>query len=140
MSFEQEWAALRAESATRINSAGPGGAGGAGPAGEADLKTDPTGTAVAVRALEEVVQPGTRKAGAAADDTTGSTVREFTGWQTGTGLKDAHEEWGLGVKSLEARLANDKAALQGTAKDFGNYNQQLTGRWAALLPQGSASQ
>ncbi|MEV6396458.1 hypothetical protein AB0M39_17030 [Streptomyces sp. NPDC051907] len=136
MSFDQDWAALRADSATRINSAGPAAATAVKP----DLNTGSVGMGVAAMALETTLLPGTKRAGGAADDATSGTVREFTGWATGSGLKDAHEEWEAQVKALEGRLANDKSALQGSARDFGNYNHELTATWATLIPQRPGEQ
>ncbi|MFJ9818113.1 hypothetical protein ACIRU3_23175 [Streptomyces sp. NPDC101151] len=52
--------------------------------------------------------------GGHADDSSATAAREFSGWQTGSGLKDAHAEWELQVKNLKGRLGQDKAALEGS--------------------------
>ncbi|MGW8486991.1 hypothetical protein [Streptomyces sp. NPDC055886] len=113
MSFEQEWAAHKNEAATRLNGVG-GPAGG----GQADLKTNDSGKAAAANALTNSIQPAAGTAGVTADESSGSAVTAFKGWATATGLKDALEEWGLQVKSLQGRLANDKSSLLGAKRNF----------------------
>ncbi|MBQ1089522.1 hypothetical protein [Streptomyces sp. B93] len=97
-----EWEQLKAGAATR----------------QPDLRTDPTGKSMAVRALEEDIQPGADRAGNRAEESSNVAVREFTGWDTGAGLKDAHQEWELQVRNLKARLAADKAALRANKREF----------------------
>ncbi|MFD8425989.1 hypothetical protein ACFV1R_00065 [Streptomyces coelicoflavus] len=89
-----------------------------GAAGGPDLKTNSQGKQRAINALAETIRPGLDKAGAHADETTDTAERTFTGWATGSGLKDAHDEWALQVKGLQERLAYDQAALSKTKKDF----------------------
>lgn len=96
MSFDQEWAELRQAAQTRLNSAGPGHG------GLPDVKINASGKTAAVNALETQIQPGVRKAGVVADDSTTGAVTAFTGWQTGSGLKDAHAEWEKQVESLRS--------------------------------------
>ncbi|MET9919843.1 hypothetical protein ABZZ04_22530 [Streptomyces sp. NPDC006435] len=112
-----EWEQIKAEVAARQDGRMQlNGAGGA--AGADGLKTNAQGKRGAIKALVEVVRPGLDKAGVHADETTDAAEREFTGWATGAGLKDAHGEWALQVKSLKARLAQDQADLSRTKKDF----------------------
>ncbi|MFF1498796.1 hypothetical protein ACFVZR_02685 [Streptomyces sp. NPDC058316] len=111
MSFDEEWAGHKNRAAMRLN--GTGGSGG-----DADLKTNHAGKAAAIKALSTEIEPDTGTAGIVADDSTGSAVTGFKGWATATGLKEALEEWGLQVKSLQARLANDRASLQQTKRNY----------------------
>ncbi|MFG2114807.1 hypothetical protein ACGFRB_19570 [Streptomyces sp. NPDC048718] len=113
-----EWEKLKAEAAAarhdggmRLNSTGDG-------AGPADLKTNAQGKSGAINALRNHIGPGVDKAGIHADETTDAAELEFTGWATGAGLKDAHAEWALQVKSLRGRLAYDQEALGRTKSDF----------------------
>lgn len=112
-----EWEQIKADVAARsdtrmqVNSAG-------GPAGPPDLKTNAHGKGGAIKALVEVIRPGLDKAGTHADETTNAAERAFSGWATGSGLADAHEEWALQVTNLKARLAGDQAALSSTRRDF----------------------
>ncbi|MFF1835329.1 hypothetical protein ACFVXE_14130 [Streptomyces sp. NPDC058231] len=111
-----EWEELKAEALARrqnhmrLNSAGGGDA--------PDLKTNAPGRKAAIKALREDIRPGTDKAGAHADESSDSAVREFSGWDTGSGLKAALEEWGLQVKHLKGRLEGDQSALAQTGHDF----------------------
>ncbi|MEU8539699.1 hypothetical protein AB0C52_06795 [Streptomyces sp. NPDC048717] len=113
-----EWEKLKAEAAAarhdggmRLNSTGDG-------AGPADLKTNAQGKSGAINALRNHIGPGVDKAGIHADETTDAAELEFAGWATGAGLKDAHAEWALQVKSLRGRLAYDQEALGRTKSDF----------------------
>ncbi|WMX45924.1 hypothetical protein RGF97_15175 [Streptomyces roseicoloratus] len=112
-----EWEQIKAEVTARHDSHmqlnGTGGA-----VGTADLKTNAPGKRGAIKALVERIRPGLDKAGVHADETTDTTEREFKGWATGAGLKDAHNEWALQVKSLKARLAQDQTDLSETKRDF----------------------
>lgn len=74
------------------------------------LKTDADRKKAAVKALEEDLEPGTKTAGAWADESTEAAVKEFKGWDTALGLADALKEWGEQVKALRNRLAAEKVA------------------------------
>ncbi|MER7001278.1 hypothetical protein [Streptomyces sp. NPDC000410] len=103
--------AARSETRMQVNSA-------AGPAGPPDLKTNAHGKGGAMKALAELIQPGVDKAGVHADEPTDAAERAFSGWATGSGLTDAHEEWARQVQNLKVRLAGDQAALSNTRRDF----------------------
>ncbi|MFE2696381.1 hypothetical protein [Streptomyces mirabilis] len=115
-----EWEQLKADALARrqgqmrLDSAAAAGGGGGG---EPDLKTNKTGQKSAVAALDDI-QRGTDKAGSHADESSAVAVREFAGWDTGAGLKDAHAEWELQVKNLKGRLARDQEALKGSHGHF----------------------
>ncbi|MGY0017866.1 hypothetical protein [Streptomyces sp. cg35] len=88
---------------------------GAGPAGvgQPDLASSPAQKKAAARAIEEHIEPGTRKAGDWADTETGTAVKEFRdGWLTSGALQKAHKTWGEQVYSLLNRLSSEKAALR----------------------------
>ncbi|MFE0732707.1 hypothetical protein ACFW2X_31610 [Streptomyces antibioticus] len=130
-----EWEQIKAEVAAggdshmRLNGTG-------GTAGTADLRTNTQGKRGAIKALVETIRPGLDKAGVHADENTDSAELEFTGWATGAGLKDAHAEWALQVKSLKARLARDQADLSKTKRDFQYLDHDVTSSLAriTLLP------
>lgn len=85
--------------------------------GEPDLKTNKTGQKAAVSALDDIHRD-TGKAGGHADESSATAVREFTGWDTGSGLKDAHAEWVLQVKNLQGRLVKDQESLKDSHQQF----------------------
>ncbi|MER5871027.1 hypothetical protein [Streptomyces sp. NPDC002044] len=129
MSFEQEWAAQKQAAAAgpspqmRLNQAPaePGG-GGSGV-----LATDPPAKKKAANTIENVLQPGTKKAADAADEPTKGAVTAFNGWDTAAGLTKAHTHWDDQVKRLMSRLDSEKTALRGASNLF-TGNDQLTGR------------
>ncbi|SOD85883.1 hypothetical protein [Streptomyces sp. Ag109_G2-15] len=111
-----EWEQLKADAQARrqnqmrLDSAA--GTGGSSPGGAPDLKTNKAGKDAAVKALQGEIPRETDKAGSHADESSATAVREFSGWETGAGLKDAHAEWELQVKNLKGRLGQDQAALE----------------------------
>ncbi|WP_405890584.1 hypothetical protein OG427_23755 [Streptomyces sp. NBC_00133] len=136
MSFDEEWASARSgATSVRLNQlpADPGGGGD-----KPDLKTNAPGKAAAINALETKIQPDTQTAGVVADVSTEAAVTEFTDWGVGAGLKDAHAEWELQVKSLQGRLSADKSSLQGTQQGFGNYELGLKSKWTGLVPPNAS--
>ncbi|MFD3558968.1 hypothetical protein ACFWVU_04765 [Streptomyces sp. NPDC058686] len=127
-----EWEQLKAEALARrqgpmqLNSLAPAGGSGGGDVGT--LKSNTSGKKAAVKVLQEDIRPGTDKAGGHADDSSGSTVREFSGWDTGSGLKDAHAEWELQVKGLKGRLSRDQTALEQTKQHFQYVDHEVKSR------------
>ncbi|MFF2425323.1 hypothetical protein [Streptomyces mirabilis] len=117
-----EWEQLKADALARgqegmrLDSAAAAGGGGTG--NSADLKTNKAGKKVAVKSLRDEIRPDTDTAGSHADESSSAIVREFSGWATGSGLKAAHEEWDLQVKSLKGRLGEDQTALEKTHQAF----------------------
>ena len=94
--------------------ADPGGSVGPAPGGQPDVASSPADKKKAAKAIEEDIEPGTRKAGDFADTETSDAVKAFRdGWLTSGALKKAHETWGEQVKNLMNRLASEKAALRG---------------------------
>jgi hypothetical protein len=96
-----------------------GGSGG----GAKDLASSPAEKQAAARAIQEHLEPDTRKAGGWADDETGAAVKAFDakdghGWVTCGALKAAHKTWGEQVKALLDRLGAEKAALRDTSVLF----------------------
>ncbi|MBQ0985985.1 hypothetical protein KBZ10_15950 [Streptomyces sp. F63] len=128
-----EWEHLKADAAARrqqdrMELNGTGSGGGSRP----DLKTNDSGKKAAVKALREDVRPGADKAGSHAEESSGAAVREFSGWDTGSGLKEAHEEWELQVKALKGRLAADETALENTKRDFQHLDLGTRSRIAQI--------
>ncbi|MGW4440642.1 hypothetical protein ACWELO_33785 [Streptomyces sp. NPDC004596] len=96
--------------------ADPGGSAGPPPllGGQKDLASSPAEKKAAAKAIEDHIEPGTRKAGDWADTETESAVSGFRdGWHTSGALKKAHGTWGEQVQNLMNMLASDKASLRG---------------------------
>ncbi|PWJ03216.1 hypothetical protein DKG34_34325 [Streptomyces sp. NWU49] len=131
-----EWEQIKAEVAARqdnsmrLNST-------SGAVGTVDLKANAQGKRGAIKVLMEVVRPGLDKVGVHADETTDAAEQEFKGWATGAGLKDAHDEWALQVKSLKARLARDQADLSRTKRDFQHIDHEVESSLARINPLSS---
>ncbi|MET8244665.1 hypothetical protein ABZV31_09745 [Streptomyces sp. NPDC005202] len=88
-----------------------------GSSGSKDLVSSPVEKRAAAKAIEEHIEPGTRRAGDWADEETGAAVRAFgakdgDGWLTSAALKKAHCTWADQVKNLMDRLASEKGALR----------------------------
>ncbi|MGW4052862.1 hypothetical protein ACWENA_18720 [Streptomyces sp. NPDC004779] len=88
--------------------------------GAPDLASTPARKKASADAIERHLEPGTRKAGTTAEESTGTAVREFSGkdgggWDTSPALKKAHAAWERQVKGLMGRLASEKSALRGTS-------------------------
>lgn len=108
---------------TRLNQipTDPGGSssGSLPSGGQKDLASSPAQKQAAARAIEDHIEPDTRKAGDWADDETNAAVKAFgpkdgEGWVTSAALKTAHKTWGEQVQNLMNRLASDKSALRST--------------------------
>jgi uncharacterized protein (DUF1501 family) len=130
-----EWEQLKAaalarrQDQMRLNSAVAAGGGSSG--AEPDLKTSKTEQKAAVKALEDV-RRGTDQAGCQAEEASSAAVLEFSGWDTGSGLKDAHAEWELQVKNLKERLAKDQEDLEGAHRDFRYVDYGVRSRIAQI--------
>ncbi|WP_307662027.1 hypothetical protein [Streptomyces sp. V1I1] len=95
--------------------ADPGGSTGSlgSAGGQKDLASSPAEKKAAAKAIEDHIEPDTRKAGDWADTETNEAVKKFRdGWLTSGALKKAHETWGEQVQNLMNRLASEKAALR----------------------------
>ncbi|MCC9708306.1 hypothetical protein E4N62_25410 [Streptomyces sp. MNU76] len=121
MSFDEAWgqargaAAARQENNMQLNLLPADGGG----SNTADLKTNALGKTVAIKLLQPDGLPlEMEKAGRHVEENSGAAAREFTDWETGTGLKDAYSEWKLQIKSLKSRLEGDREALTGIKRDF----------------------
>ncbi|GAA3143597.1 hypothetical protein [Streptomyces echinatus] len=96
-----------------------GGPGGAGGSGKTDLASSPAEKRTAANSIEQNIEPGSRKAGDAAEDQTNAVVKAFDakdghGWVTSGAVSKAYKAWGEQVKTLMNRLSSEKAALRGT--------------------------
>ena len=101
--------------------ADPGGtAGSSGPAGgQKDLASSPAEKKAAAKAIEDHIEPDTKKAGDWADEENNAAVKAFEakdgrGWLTSEAIKQAHKTWGEQVQNLMHRLTSEKAALRST--------------------------
>ncbi|MGW1590644.1 hypothetical protein [Streptomyces sp. NPDC002386] len=95
-----------------------GGYGGHGP-GAGRLASTPAEKRAAAKALDDHIEPETRRAGEWADDETGAAVKAFgardgDGWLTAAALRKAHAAWGDQVRNLMDRLGAEKDALRST--------------------------
>ncbi|MEU3858323.1 hypothetical protein AB0F03_13290 [Streptomyces sp. NPDC028722] len=83
--------------------------------GQQKLVSTPAQKQAAANAIEQHIQPDTRKAGDHADTETDAAVKALhDGWHTSGALKKAHTAWGQQVTNLMNMLAADKAALRST--------------------------
>ncbi|MFF4691131.1 hypothetical protein [Streptomyces sp. NPDC001307] len=81
--------------------------------GQQKLVSTPAQKQAAANAIEQHIEPDTRKAGDYADAQSNAAVTAFRdGWHTSEALKKAHAAWGDQVKNLMHMLASDKAALR----------------------------
>ncbi|CAM5452178.1 MULTISPECIES: hypothetical protein [Streptomyces] len=104
--------------AMRLNQI-PGDVGGSqappSPPGGQKLVSTPAQKQAAANAIEQHIEPDTRKAGDYADTETNSAVSALHGgWHTSGALKKAHAAWGTQVTNLMNMLGADKAALRST--------------------------
>ncbi|MEU8849021.1 hypothetical protein AB0C70_22850 [Streptomyces sp. NPDC048564] len=128
-----EWEQLKTEARSgqstqmQLNQLPADGGGSAGgfANGQKDLASSPAEKRAAAQAIEERIEPGTRKSGNLADDETKSAVKAFGaidghGWLTSGALKKAHKTWGEQVQNLMNRLGSEKEALRSTGTLFQN--------------------
>ncbi|MGW3685057.1 hypothetical protein [Streptomyces sp. NPDC005125] len=131
MSFEEEWAQQKGEVIERHSSQMqldqlPADQGATtqppllGSSTSPDLATTPAKKKKAANSIEKNLEPGTRTAADAADESVHGAVAEFKGWETAAGLKKAHSHWDEQVKRLMGRLSQEKSALRSTAVLFSN--------------------
>ncbi|SDL02801.1 hypothetical protein [Streptomyces indicus] len=113
-----EWEQIKSEVAARREGAVQLNSAGGGPGDGSILRTNSPGKKEAIRSLREDIRPGAKKAGTHADESTDAAEREFKGWDTGSGLKDAHEKWARQLTNLQSRLTQDQEALGMTKGDF----------------------
>ncbi|MEV7087439.1 hypothetical protein AB0O07_16305 [Streptomyces sp. NPDC093085] len=139
MSFEEEWVQQKRavadgqSSDTRLNQL-PAESGGSAPpgVGDPDLATAPAAKKKAANTIENQLEPGTKKAADTADEPTSVAVAEFKGWDTGTGLKKAHEHWDTQVKRLMGRLNSEKVSLRNTSNLFAGQDLATEAGFAPL--------
>ncbi|MCX5413558.1 hypothetical protein [Streptomyces sp. NBC_00059] len=143
MSFEEEWAQQKGEVAERHSSQMrlnqlPADQGATpqppllGSSSSPDLATTPAKKKKAANSIENNIEPGTRTAADAADESVRGAIAEFTGWETATGLKKAHHQWDEQVKRLMGRLSQEKSALRNTAVLFSNNDLETEAGFAPV--------
>ncbi|MFJ9815364.1 hypothetical protein ACIRU3_08825 [Streptomyces sp. NPDC101151] len=103
------------------------------PGGQKDLASSPAEKKAAAKAIEDHIEPETKKAGDWADEQTDAVVKEFGardggGWVASGAIKKAHKTWGDQVQALMNRLGSEKSALHSTnslfqTTDFGVRTQ-----------------
>jgi hypothetical protein len=87
--------------------------------GRSALVSSPAEKRSAALAIEQRLEPDTRRAGNWAEDETSAAVRAFGpkdghGWATSGSLAGAHKRWDEQVTTLLNRLGSEKAALRDT--------------------------
>ncbi|MFC9246841.1 hypothetical protein ACFT7S_23445 [Streptomyces sp. NPDC057136] len=129
MSFDEEWAqhkqaaSEQQSSHMRLNQLPADGSGPTGPTGSTpDLATAPAAKKKAANTIETKLEPGTKQAADAADESTRKAITEFSDWDTGAGLKKAHAHWDTQVKRLMGRLSSEKSSLRNTSTLFNNQD------------------
>ncbi|MFI7342965.1 hypothetical protein ACIBUY_34090 [Streptomyces sp. NPDC050085] len=100
-----------------------------------DLASSPAQKKAAARAIEQHIEPDTRKAGDWADAETGTAVAEFRdGWLTSGALQKAHKAWGGQVHNLLNRLSSEKTALRSANNTLQGTDGEVGARTRALSP------
>ncbi|HBF83602.1 MAG TPA: hypothetical protein DD420_27865 [Streptomyces sp.] len=97
-----------------------------------DLATTPAKKKAAANSIENNIEPGTRTAADAADESVRDAIAEFKGWETAAGLKKAHHQWDEQVERLMGRLSQEKSALRNTAILFSNNDLETEAAFAPL--------
>ncbi|MEU9983940.1 hypothetical protein [Streptomyces sp. NPDC050856] len=124
-------ATARQEAQTRLNQVAPAGGGGTTP----DLAASTARKQAAAKAIGEDLEPGVRRDGEHAAESTRTAVKEFGprdgyGWDTSNALKKAQETWQKQVMTLLGRLAAERGLLTRTAVEFGNIELDIAARMA----------
>ncbi|MET7370113.1 hypothetical protein ABZS61_30430 [Streptomyces sp. NPDC005566] len=99
------------------------------------LVSTPAQKRAAADAIEQHIEPDTKKSGDWASEENGAAVRALgakdgEGWITSRAMKDAHTAWDKQVRNLMNRLAREKSALRDTNTIFRGTDlttQQLIG-------------
>ncbi|MEU2185041.1 hypothetical protein [Streptomyces thermolilacinus] len=115
MGFDEEWAQLRAEAASRPDTsmrlnqlpADQGGGGGGG-----KLVSSAAAKNTAANTIQNEIMTSTQTAGKHADEATNSAASAFGGWATGTALKKVQTTWEGQVKTLMGRLGKERDGLR----------------------------
>ncbi|MFB8126027.1 hypothetical protein ACFVG1_32585 [Streptomyces bacillaris] len=128
-----EWEEIKAEVAARHDGGMRLNSGENAPE-SADLKTNASGKKAAVEALVQVISPALNRVAVHADEDTNAAESEFKGWATGSGLKEAHDEWAVQVKSLKARLARDRTSLSQAKQELQFVDHDVYGSLAKIDP------
>lgn len=102
----------------RLNQYPPDQGGGSG-GGQQNLVSTPAEKKAAAKAIEDHIEPDTKKAGHYTDEETAGVVKAFDakdghGWLMSSALKKAHKTWGEQVQALMNRLGSEKSALRNT--------------------------
>ncbi|MET8409132.1 hypothetical protein ABZV34_13770 [Streptomyces sp. NPDC005195] len=97
----------------------PGDPGGGLSGGKPDLASSPAEKRAAAKAIEDHIEPETKKAGERADGEMGAAIKAFgpkdgSGWLTSGAVGKAHKAWDEQVRHLMNRLSSEKAALRST--------------------------
>ncbi|MZE76941.1 hypothetical protein [Streptomyces xinghaiensis] len=104
-----------------------GGSGG----GQQDLVSTPAEKKAAAKAIEDHIEPETKKAGDYADEATSGVVKAFDakdghGWLMSSSLKKAHKTWGEQVRTLMNRLGSEKVALRSSNTILANTDFRVS--------------
>ncbi|MDN3258363.1 hypothetical protein QWJ26_00760 [Streptomyces sp. CSDS2] len=87
--------------------------------GRPDLASSPAEKKAAANALQQHIQPDTKKAGDGAEEQTNAVVKAFgakdgDGWLTSGAVGEAYKTWGEQVRNLLDRLSSEQASLRAT--------------------------
>lgn len=126
---KSEQAKSEAGGRMQLNQVDPGN----GRNGAPDLASTPAQKKAAANAIEQHLEPDTKKAGDVAEEKTNTAVKEFNGkgghgWDTSDALKKAHGTWEKQVKALMDRLSADKSALRSTHILFQNQDIDIANK------------
>ncbi|MBQ0985605.1 hypothetical protein KBZ10_13995 [Streptomyces sp. F63] len=103
----------------------PADRGGAFGGGQQNLASTPAQKKAAAKAIEDHIEPDTKKAGDYADEATSGVVKAFDakdghGWLMSSSVKKARKTWDQQVQALMNRLGAEKTALRSTSSLFTN--------------------
>ncbi|MEU0632230.1 hypothetical protein [Streptomyces sp. NPDC005989] len=97
----------------------PADQGGSSGGGQQNLVSTPAEKKAAAKAIEDHIEPDTKKAGRHVDEDTSGVVKAFDakdghGWLMSSAMKKAHKTWGEQVQALMNRLGSEKVSLRET--------------------------
>ncbi|WTE38663.1 hypothetical protein OH735_23375 [Streptomyces sp. NBC_01618] len=107
--------------------------------GSKDLVSTPAQKRAAANAIEQHLEPDTKKSGDWAREETSAAVtalaaKDGQGWITSRALKNAHKAWGDQVQNLMNRLGAEKGALRGAHTIFQNTELATEGQIRSTSP------
>lgn len=111
MGFDEEWAQLRGEAATRLNQLTDPSGGGTGGIGTDSFGSDPKMTAAGNKIATDVTKQ-TKNASKHANEATDGAASAFADWDIAAGLKKVRKTWEDQSQTLLGRLTTEAGGLR----------------------------